>query len=165
MIVIKFLFPKGVDMKKWFLILAMVSVLVFSVSSAETVSFNLQSIVGADLNITTTIPGTKAVDPTTTATSIGTVTISSNLASWTITISSLHDGDMKRVGGTEVYPYLFSFGTVAVDHDLATDLVITKTAPQNATNVTLSISHQTAVTLGLPAGTYEDTITVALAAL
>lgn len=152
-------------MKKYVLIMAIALALVFSANAAENVSFNLSATVGAALNITTTIPGTKTVDPTTTATALGAVSISSNLTNWTITVSSLRLGNLRRTGGTELYPYLFSFGTLSSDYNLATNLVLTRTAPQSATSYNLAISHQTASALSLPAGAYEDTITITLAAI
>ena len=64
-------------MKK-FLLLVLAGLLVgLPVFAADSVSTTLQATVGAALSITTTIPGTKALDPTQTSAALGSVTISS----------------------------------------------------------------------------------------
>jgi hypothetical protein len=69
------------------------------------------------------------------------------------------------VYSTNNYPYLLNFGTTT-GIDLSTaDYEIVKTAPQSATTTTVSVTYQTAAALGLPAGTYEDTLTISLVAL
>ena len=154
-------------MKKFFVILmltVLVSIPAFAATNFQTV---IQAVIGADLSITTTIPGTKAIDPAATSTTLGNASISSNISSWTITVHSTNGGKMIRAGGAEEYPYLFTFGALATNHNLASDLVITRTAPQSATNYALSISYTKASDIVplLPAGTYEDTLSVTLTAL
>lgn len=150
-------------MKKGFMLVLAVLFIGLPVFAGTTISTTLQAVVGADLNITTTIPGTKAVDPTLTSAALGSVTISSNVASWTITVHSANGGKMVRAGGGD-YPYTFTWGATT-GLDLSTDYVQTKTAPQAATTYNLAIAYQTAASLGLSAGTYEDTLTITLATL
>ncbi len=71
---------------------------------------------------------------------------------------------MIRTGGTEEYPYLVTFGTTT-GINLATNYEITKSAPQSATTTNVSVTYQTAASLSLPAGTYEDVLTISLVAL
>lgn len=150
-------------MKKGFIVVLAVLFIGLPVFAGTTISTTLQATVGADLNITTTIPGTKAIDPTLTSAALGAVTISSNVASWKITVHSANGGKMVRVGGGD-YPYLFSWAATT-GIDLATDYEILKTAPQAATNYNLAITYQTAASLSLSAGTYEDTLTITLATM
>lgn len=149
-------------MKKGFILVLAVFVSL-PVFAGTTITTTLQATVGADLSITTTIPGTKAVDPTLTSAALGAVTISSNIASWKITVHSANGGKMVRAGGGD-YPYLFTWGATT-GIDLSTDYEIVKTAPQTATTTNLSITYQTAASLGLSAGTYEDSLTITLAVM
>jgi len=141
----------------------LISVPVFAATQVET---TIQATIGADLSITTNIPGTKAIDITASSTTLGSVTISSNLTNWKIVIHSANGGKMVRVGGTEEYPYKMNFGTI-VDIDLATDKEIVKSAPQSPTSTSVVVTYTKASELNpaLPAGTYEDTITISLVAL
>ncbi len=68
-------------MKKGVLLVLALVILSMPVFAADSISTTLQATVGASLSITTTIPGTKALDPTQTSAALGSVTISSNLAS------------------------------------------------------------------------------------
>ncbi|HNV37120.1 MAG TPA: hypothetical protein PLQ30_07940 [Rectinema sp.] len=150
--------------KVFLLVLAalLISVPVFAATQVET---TIQATIGADLSITTTIPGTKAIDIAASSTTLGSVTISSNLTNWKIRIHSGNGGKMIRVGGADVYPYKMNFGTIS-DIDLATDKVIDKTAPQSATTTSVVVTYTKAAEMipALPAGTYEDTITISLSA-
>ena len=151
--------------KMFLLVLAalLISVPVFAATEVQT---TIQATIGADLSITTNIPGTKAIDITVASTTLGSVTISSNLTSWKIVISSENGGKMIRVGGTEEYPYLLNFGAVT-GIDLATDYEIIKSAPQSptASNVVVTYTKAAELVPALPAGTYEDTLTISLVAL
>ena len=73
---------------------------------------------------------------------------------------------MVRVGGSDVYPYLLNFGSTT-GIDLASDYEIVKTAPQSPTSTTVVVTYTKASELNpaLPAGTYEDTLTISLVAL
>ena len=151
-------------MKK-FLLLVLAGLLVgLPVFAADLVSTTLQATVGAALSITTTIPGTKALDPTQTSAALGSVTISSNVTNWKIVIHSANGGKMVRTGSTDVYPYLLTFGATT-SIDLATDYEIVKSAPQSAVTTNVSVTYQTAAALGISAGTYEDVLTISLVAL
>jgi len=79
-----------------------------------------------------------------------------------IVIHSAHAGNM--IYSTNNYPYLLNFGA-ETGIDLATDKEIIKAAPQTATTSSVSVTYQTAADLALPAGTYEDTLTISLVAL
>ena len=151
--------------KMFLLVLAalLISVPVFAATQVDT---TIQATIGADLSITTTIPGTKAIVITADSTTLGSVTISSNLTSWKIVISSENGGKMIRVGGTEEYPYLLNFGAVT-GIDLATDYEIIKSAPQSptASNVVVTYTKAAELVPALPAGTYEDTLTISLLAI
>ncbi|HAL93472.1 MAG TPA: hypothetical protein PLS88_04795 [Rectinema sp.] len=141
----------------------LISVPVFAATQVET---TIQATIGADLSITTNIPGTKAIDITASSTTLGSVTISSNLTNWKIVIHSAKGGKMVRVGGSDVYPYLLNFGSTT-GIDLASDYEIVKTAPQSPTSTTVVVTYTKASELNpaLPAGTYEDTLTISLVAL
>lgn len=150
-------------MKKFVLLVLAALFVAVPVFAATEVSTVLQATVGASLSITTTIPGTKALDPTQTSATLGNVTITSNVSNWKIVFHSANGG--KMVYSTNNYPYLLNFGTTT-GIDLSTgDYEIVKTAPQTATTTTVSVTYQTAAALGLPAGTYEDTLTISLVAL
>jgi len=153
-------------MKKLFLLVLVALLINVPVFAATEVSTTIQAIIGADLSITTNIPGTKAIDIAATSTTLGSVTISSNLTSWKIVISSGNGGKMIRVGGTEEYPYLLNFGTIT-GINLATNYEIIKTAPQSptATNVVVTYTKAAELVPSLPAGTYEDSLTISLVAL
>ncbi len=149
-------------MKKFVLLVLAALCVAVPVFAATEVSTILQATVGASLSITTTIPGTKALDPTQTSATLGNVTISSNVSNWKIVFHSANGG--KMVYSTNNYPYLLNFGSLT-GIDLSTDYEIIKTAPQTATTTSVSVTYQTAAELGLPAGTYEDTLTISLVAL
>lgn len=150
-------------MKKVFLMVLAVAFVALPAFAAESISTVLQATVGASLSITTTIPGTKAIDPTLTSAALGSVTITSNVNSWKIVIHSTNGG--KMLYSTNNYPYLLTFGSTT-GIDLSTgDYEVVKSAPQSATATNVSITYQTAATLALPAGTYEDTLTISLVAL
>ncbi len=149
-------------MKKFVLVVLAALFVAVPVFAATEVSTVLQATVGASLSITTTIPGTKALDPTLTSATLGNVTITSNVTNWKIVIHSAHAG--KMVYSTNNYPYLLNFGA-ETGIDLATDKEIIKAAPQTATTSSVSVTYQTAADLALPAGTYEDTLTISLVAL
>ncbi len=149
-------------MKKFVLLVLAALFVAVPVFAATEVSTVLQATVGASLSITTTIPGTKALDPTQTSATLGNVTITSNVSNWKIVFHSANGG--KMVYSTNNYPYLLNFGSTT-GIDLSTDYEIIKTAPQTATTTSVSVTYQTAATLGLPAGTYEDTLTISLVAL
>ncbi len=149
-------------MKKFVLLVLAALCVAVPVFAATEVSTILQATVGASLSITTTIPGTKALDPTQTSATLGNVTISSNVSNWKIVFHSANGGKMVYL--TNNYPYLLTFGSTT-GIDLSTDYEIIKTAPQTATTTSVSVTYQTAADLGLPAGTYEDTLTISLVAL
>jgi len=149
-------------MKKFVLLVLAALFVAVPVFAATEVSTILQATVGASLSSTTTIPGTKALDPTQTSATLGNVTISSNVSNWKIVFHSANGG--KMVYSTNNYPYLLNFGSTT-GIDLSTDYEIIKTAPQTATTTSVSVTYQTAAALGLPAGTYEDTLTISLVAL
>jgi hypothetical protein len=149
-------------MKKFFLVVLAVLFVAVPAFAATSISTTLQATVGASLSITTTIPGTKALDPTLTSATLGNVTITSNVTNWTITIHSANGGKMIRSGSADIYPYLLNFGS-ETGINLASDHVITKTAPQTAQTTSVSVTYDTAATLGISAGTYEDTLTITLA--
>lgn len=153
-------------MKKFFIASIILVFFAGAVFAQESVTTKVTAIVGASLTITTTMSATTSIDPALTSATLGTVTISSNLTGgWKITVNSLNAGAMLRSGGTDRYPYLLNFSSFAIDQNLATDLVITRTGVQTGTTSTISITYSTASSLGLPAGTYEDTLTISLAAL
>jgi len=149
-------------MKKFALVVLAALFVAVPVFAATEISTVLQATVGASLSITTTIPGTKALDPTLTSATLGNVTITSNVTNWKIVIHSAHAG--KMIYSTNNYPYLLNFGA-ETGSDLATDHEIIKSAPQTATTSSVSVTYQTAADLALPAGTYEDTLTISLVAL
>jgi hypothetical protein len=141
------------------LVFAVLALPVFSQTQATTV---IRALVGADLTITTTMPSTKDINPGLTSATLGDVTISSNIAgAWRIVFNSANGGAMVRSGGAERYPYTLNFGDT-IGHNLVANLTINKNTTQAATTTTVSISYQTAASLSLPAGTYEDTITISL---
>lgn len=149
-------------MKKYFLAFCVVVALSFTAYAQTQASTIIRAVVGADLTITTSMPSIKTIDPGLTGATLGDVTISSNIAgAWRIVFSSSNSGAMVRVGGTERFPYTLNFGDTTA-HSLATNLTVNKTAVQAATTTTVSISYQTAASLSLPAGTYEDTLTISL---
>ena len=149
-------------MKKFVLLVLAALFVAVPVFAATEVSTELQATVGASLSITTTIPGTKALDPSQTSATLGNVTISSNITNWKIVINSAHGGKMVDSLMHE-YPYLLNFGA-DTGINLATDKVIVKTAPQAPTTTTVSVTYDTAANLALPAGTYVDTLTISLIA-
>jgi hypothetical protein len=153
-------------MKKLFFVSLLFVFLTAAIFAQESVTTRVTAIVGANLTVTTTMSATTTIDPALTSATLGNVTISSNLSGgWKITVNSLNGGAMVRQGGTERYPYLLNFGTFATAQNLATDLVLNRTGIQTGTTSALSITYSTAASLSLPAGTYEDTLTISLAAL
>ncbi|HNV19517.1 MAG TPA: hypothetical protein PK712_03945 [Rectinema sp.] len=151
--------------KVFLLVLAalLISVPVFAATQVET---TIQATIGSSLSITTTIPGTKAIDISTTSTSLGSVTISSNLTSWKIVIHSANGGKMLRSGASDEYPYFLTFGSTT-GISLSSDYVIEKSAPQSATTTNVAVTYTKASDFSpaLPAGTYEDTLTISLSTL
>ncbi|TXT49556.1 MAG: hypothetical protein FD137_634 [Spirochaetes bacterium] len=147
-------------MKKFFVVFCVA--VAFSVYAQTQTLTVIRAVVGADLTITTSIPSIKTIDPGLTGATLGDVTISSNIAgAWRIVFSSSNSGAMIRVGGTERFPYRLNFGDTT-GHNLAQNLTINKANTQVATTTSVSISYQTAASLSLPAGTYEDTLTISL---
>lgn len=151
-------------MKKFGFMVLLVAVLSAPVFADTLTTTVIRAVVGADLNITSDMSAVEEVNPALTSATLGNVTISSNMTgNWRIVVTSANDGAMVRVGGTDRYPYLLNFGTT-VGHNLATDLSITNTGVQSSLTVPVSLTYQTAASLALPAGTYEDTLTISLLA-
>ena len=151
-------------MKKFGFMVLLVAVLSAPMFADTLTTTVIRAVVGADLNITSDMASVEEVNPALTSATLGNVTISSNMTgNWRIVVTSANDGAMVRVGGTDRYPYLLNFGTT-VGHNLATDLSITNTGVQASLTVPVSITYQSAAALALPAGTYEDTLTISLLA-
>jgi len=168
-------------MKK-FVLFAIVALLVsapaFAADSSSTV---IKAVIAQDLTITgglPTVPTTLPLSGGTTT--IGTLTVNSNLATaWTITISSTggagaNKGVMKASGVTEVYPYTVTLKTAGAtvltgslgNGTTATPLSKTDVLTGVATvTYTLEVTTSAVTTFSpaLPAGTYEDTITITIA--
>ena len=150
-------------MKKFLLVVGVVLFVAAPTFAVTTMSTTLQAVIGASLSITTTIPAVKTIDVAQNSTTLGNITISSNCNNWTISLHSDNGGKMLFL--TNAYPYTLTFGSES-GIDLSTgDHTITKTAPQSATSSSVSIQYTKAadLTSALPAGTYEDTLTITLA--
>lgn len=162
-------------MKKFALIaivVALASAPVFAIDSSSTV---IKAVIAQDLTITGGLPTVPTTLPLTGGTTeIGTLTVSSNLASaWTITISSINKGVMVADGITRHYPYTVSLSTAGTSI-LSGALGNGTDATPLSTNVTtgvatvtylLKVTNAAVATFSpaLPAGTYQDTITITIA--
>jgi len=167
-------------MKKFVLfaiVVLLVSVPAFATSSASTV---IKAVILQDLTIEPGFnPGPTSLSLLGGTTTIGTLTVNSNLATaWTITISSTggagaNKGVMKASGVTEMYPYTVTLKTAGAtvlsgplgDGTTATPLSKTDVLTGVATVIyTLDVTTAAVSTFSpaLPAGTYEDTITITI---
>lgn len=126
----------------------------------------LRSNVDANFFLTSSMLGTVVVNVGATGQNIGELTFSSNIpGAWRISIASQNGGAMVRDGGAERFPYRFNFGAERRNQDLNSNLIIEYFGPKSPTTVSLSLDYSPAFSLGIPTGTYRDTIVITLSAL
>lgn len=132
----------------------------------SSVSSLLRSTVNTSFTLSTSLPGTIVVNVAGNSQNIGELTFSSNIpGAWRISISSENAGALVRDGGSERFPYRFNFGAEASNHDLSSALILEYYGPRAPRSVSLSLDYSSAISLGIPTGTYRDTIMITLSAL
>lgn len=137
-----------------------------SLHAETSVSALLRSSIDPTFALSTSMPGTIVVNVAGTNQNIGDLTFSSNIpGTWRISISSENGGALVRDGGAERFPYRFNFGADVRNHDLNSNLVLDYYGPRAPRAVSLSLDFSPAFSLGIPTGTYRDTITITLSAL
>ncbi|MEL7557054.1 MAG: hypothetical protein AAGU26_12880 [bacterium] len=163
--------------------LALIAVLVLLVSApifaANSTTTQIKAVINADLSITGGLPAGPTTLPLAGGTtSLGTITVSSNIAgAWNITVSSLNKGVMKAPGVSAFYPYTFAVKTAgSTVPGLSGDLGDGTTAADKSANVTtgvatvvytLEVTNAAASSFSpaLPAGEYVDSITLTVSTL
>ena len=163
-------------MKK-FAILAILALLISIPVFAQTTSTSkvITATISANLNITGGFTSTALTLPAAGGTtSLGDITISSNMATaWTVTITSTKFGRMKASGITENIPYTVTFrpaGTGTTPVISAQSLGNGTTGTPQSASVTTGVATvvytlevtNAAFSASLPAGTYDDTITLTI---
>ncbi|MCX7027671.1 MAG: hypothetical protein NT061_09360 [Spirochaetes bacterium] len=142
------------------LLIALIGVPVFATDTLVSSSnITLSASVDYTLTLSSTIPSPSTLDPTETSKSLGNIVISSNLNGYTLTITSANGG--KMMYGTNAYPYKLNVGSVTAIN-LATAYSLAPTGTQPVTTLAVSATYATASSLSLPAGVYQDTLTVSL---
>jgi hypothetical protein len=137
-----------------------------ALNAESSVSAILRSKVDAAFSLTSSMPGTIIVNVAGNGQNIGELTFGSNIpGAWRIAISSENGGALVRDGGAERFPYRFNFGSDIRNFDLSSNLVVDFSGPRAPRSVSLSLEYTSAFSLGIPMGTYRDTITITLSAL
>ncbi len=151
-------------------ILALLLSAVGLAASAQSVSSTrIVAVYGTNVKVAGDFASTTVIDVVnTTSTSIGNVTISSNIpGSWTIRIISANGGSMKgdNPDNTGRYPYLLEFGT-ATGINLMNEYKFVTNSSATSAIFPLAITYQKAGDMHpLPvADTYRDVITVSVGA-
>ena len=158
---------------------AIVALLVSVPVFAQTTSTSkvITATISANLTITGGLTGGSQVIPANGGTtSLGNITIASNISGeWNVTISSAKYGRMKATDIAENIPYTVTFrpagnGTTPVINALSLgDGTVSGYTPRSATVntgvatviYTLEVTNS-AFSASLPAGTYDDTITLTI---
>jgi hypothetical protein len=99
---------------------------------------------------------------------IATVTEKSNSnTGYKVTIASANNGNLKRVGGTQTFPYSLKYGSTNLtsQNTLAGDTVVGSTSPGlHNVQKDIFISYSGLAAESMVEGSYEDTINLTIAA-
>jgi hypothetical protein len=156
-------------MKKFFLVSLFVLSAMGFASAASSGTVAMTGTVVPKLELTLPVAYSATMDDTSGATntwSIGNVGVTSNYASWTISISSANGGYLKNgANASETAVYTMTLGSLASAKSLSTawtSAAQTKT-PKAGSTYALSIAFTASTTTFWQTGTYTDTLTVTIA--
>lgn len=152
-------------MKKLLLLTALLSTSAFS---ATTGTLLLQGIIPKILSITVTpqtISSTLDLSTNQTDLLVGVVNERSNsLLGYKVTITSSNLSNLKRVSGTEVFPYTMKYNNVAVNLSAPAGTTFTTPSPLPANiNKNINISYTGVAQETMVEGTYSDVVTFTIA--
>lgn len=153
-------------MKK--LIISLLCIASFSSFGATTGTLLLQGIVPSIRSITVSPESVaSSLDLTTSQTNLKVATInekSNSLLGYKVTITSANLSNLKRSGGSEVFPYTIKYnGTNAPVTSVAGYSTTSNTFPANV-NKDLTISYTGVPSEQMVEGTYSDTLTFTISA-
>lgn len=153
----------------------------------DTTSTQIRAVVSADLYVSSDLalgPQDVIVDGEGGTKQLGTFKVVSNVAGlWRITVSSINKGRMKADGIATMYPYTFAVRSssggplvteVSSGDTLSGNLGDGTTAANKEVDVSTGVAEVTyylevttasASSLGIPAGVYEDTITITISTI
>ena len=156
-------------MKKLLAITALLTLTTTSAFAATSGTLLLSGIVPQKVSVTVTATGVaSALDLSTSQsdTKIGTVNEQSNSKSgYKITISSANLGKLKRTDGADVFAYTLKYSGSSVGLSSAAGTTLTNSSGTVANvNKDLNISYIGVNAETMVEGTYNDTLTVAIAA-
>ncbi len=155
-------------MKKQLLALTLATLTTSSLFAATTATLLLKGTVAPVMSISLTAEPLAASLPlqtTQNASKVATVTeVSNSTSGYKITLSSAHNGKLRRTSGNEEFPYSLTYGTQG-GINLNSQYVISN--PQAAAvnvNKDVKISYTGVPAASMVAGEYTDTITFTIAA-
>ncbi|MGB4571333.1 MAG: hypothetical protein WBH97_00780 [Rectinemataceae bacterium] len=135
----------------------------------ESVSIDIEGLVPRMFQITSDMSETETIDLVDSSSAyLGKVVVFSNtLGTWTISIMSSNAGKMVGVtpGNSDVYPYLFSFGTIEdIDLSEAYRIYMNVTTQKTGFEYPVSVTYKKLDALPVPvyADYYRDTITITI---
>jgi len=156
-------------MKKFALVSLFALAALGLVSAVTTGTIGMTGTVATQFALTLPTAFTAAMDDTAGATntwSIGSVGVTSNYSSWTISVSSANGGYLKNgANAAETAVYTMTLGSLASAKSLSspwTSAAQTKT-PKAGSTYALSIAFTASTTTFWQTGTYTDTLTVTIA--
>jgi hypothetical protein len=109
----------------------------------------------------------QTLDLTTNKTDLKVATVnekSNSKTGYKITVASANLGKLKRTDGSEVFTYTMKYGNQAVNLGSSQDLVISNVAGTVNVNKDVSVSYTGVAQDSMVEGTYEDTVTLSIAA-
>ncbi len=156
-------------MKKLLAVTALLALSTTTSFAATTGTLLLQGVVAQKVSVAVT-PATvaSALDLSTTQSdlTVGSVNVQSNSKTgYKLTISSANLGKLKRTDGAEVMSYTMKYGATSVGLSSAAGTTFTNSSGSIVNiNTALSISYTGVAAESMVEGTYNDTVTLNIAA-
>jgi hypothetical protein len=156
-------------MKKFIAASALFALATTSAFAATTGTLVLQGIVAQKVSVAVTAAAVaSALDLSASQTDlkVGSVNVQSNSKTgYKLTISSANSGKLKRTDGAEVFAYSLKYAGSAVGLSTAAGTTITNSSGSVVNvNNDLNVSYTGAAAETMVEGTYQDTLTLSIAA-
>ena len=156
-------------MKKLLAVTTLLALTTSTSFAATTGTLLLQGLVAQKVSVAVTPSSVaSALDLTTTQSDlvVGSVNVKSNSKTgYKLTITSANLGKLKRTDGAEVMAYTMKYGSAAVGLSTATGTVFTNSSASIINiNTDLKVSYTGVAAESMVEGTYNDTVTLNIAA-
>ena len=144
------------------------AVLIFTSSSFAAANLSLKGVVATKLSADVTalpVALTLPLDISQTDLKVASGTFKSNSGTgFKIVVQSTNLGNLKRDGGSELFPYSMKFGSMSIPLSQSSPVIYTNSGLLNITD-NFNISYTGKLNTDMTAGTYLDTITITMSAL